>query len=215
MQTRILLVDDHQVVRDGLRLVIREQSDMEIVGEAEHGVTALSETTRLQPDIIIMDIHLDDMSGIEVSRQVLGMNPKIKIIILSAYPDTELVNEAVEAGVSGYILKSNSSGEILQAIRIVMSGKMYLCSDATTALMLSYKKLIENKTLPTGPKLSERELDVLKLIAEGLRTKEIADRLNLGVKTVETHRANLMIKLKCASPVDLVKYALREGITTL
>jgi DNA-binding NarL/FixJ family response regulator len=141
--------------------------------------------------------------------------PGARIIILSAYPDPDLVKEAVQIGVAAYLLKSNASTEILKAIRTVLSGKTYLCVDAANVLMMNYRQLIQDRAPREKVALSDRELDVLKLIAEGLRTKEIADRLNIGIKTVETHRAHLMSKLGCKSPVELAKYALREGIAPL
>lgn len=215
MKTKIFLVDDHQVVRDGLRLIIQSQADMEVAGEAANGRDALTECVNSRPDIVIMDIHMEDTNGLEVSRQIISQLPGARIIILSAYPDPDLVKEAVQIGVAAYLLKSNASTEILKAIRTVLSGKNYLCMDAANVLMMNYKQLIQEQAPREKAELSDRELDVLKLIAEGLRTKEIADRLNIGIKTVETHRAHLMSKLGCKSPVELAKYALREGIAPL
>jgi DNA-binding NarL/FixJ family response regulator len=215
MSIRILLVDDHQSVRDGLGFVIRTQADMEVVGEAANGEAARAKVAEVEPDLIMMDVHLPDTTGIEVTRQVLERFAKVRIIILSADPDEELVNQALRAGASGYLLKTNPTAEVLQAIRFVMAGKTFLSPEVASTVAASYRQLLNGKAGPKKPELSGREREVLKLIAEGLRTKDIAVRLNLGVKTVETHRANLMAKLKCTSTVELARYALREGIASL
>lgn len=214
-KAKILLVDDHQVVRDGMRFAIKQQSDMEVVGEAENGPEALKLAAALKPDLIVMDLRLGEASGIDVTREVLAVSPGSQIVILSAYPDSEYVNEAVQAGVRGYVLKSNASLEILEAIRTVLDGKFYLTNEIAGLVMENYRKMLAAQGAPPKPALSEREVDVLRLLAEGLRLKEIANRLNISAKTVESHRANLLKKLRCESTVALARYAIQEGISPL
>ncbi len=214
MSIKILLVDDHEVVRHGLRAVVRREPDMIVVGEAGDGASALRQAAELLPDAVVLDVHMAGMDGIEASRQILARLPKTKILILSAFPDPELVDRALRAGVSGYVLKANASGEILWAIRAMMAGKTYLCPEVATTLVAAYTAKIAAKPAPAKPVLSEREQEVLKLTAEGLRTKEIAQRMNIGVRTVETYRKRLMEKVGCRGTVELTRFALREGIVS-
>jgi len=215
MKARILLVDDHEVLRDGLRMKIRQQPDMEVVGEAGNGQAALERIQELSPDLVVVDVHMEDMTGIDLTRQVLRDHPRMKIVVLSAYPDSDLVSQAVQAGVCGYVLKANAGDDLIRALRTVLAGKSYFCPEVATVLMEDYRRLLSTKDCPPPSPLSEREREVLKLTAEGVRTKEIADRLHISLKTVETHRAHLMTKLGCASVVELTRYALREGIASL
>jgi DNA-binding NarL/FixJ family response regulator len=159
-----------------------------------------------------MDISMPGDNGLEVSRQIKAAHPEIKIIILSALADEDYVSQAIKANLNGYLLKANAAQELIFAIRAVMSGHTFLSPEITTAVMGVYKEMISAKTSAEHPLLSERELQVLKLISEGLRAKEIADRLNIGVKTVDTYRARLMTKLNCTSTAELVRYAIRERI---
>jgi DNA-binding NarL/FixJ family response regulator len=215
VKARILLVDDHEVVRDGLRLKIRHQPDMEVIGEAGNGRVALERAKALSPDLVLVDIHMEGMNGIELSRQLLREHPQMKIVVLSAFPDPDTVNQAVQAGVCGYLLKANAADDLLRAIRVVLAGKTYFCPEVAAAVVADYRRLLLAKENPPPPLLSEREREVLKLTAEGARTKEIAAQLHISLKTVETHRAHLMTKLGCSSVVELTRYALREGIASL
>ncbi len=205
----ILLVDDHRIVRNGLRLTIQQHSDLVVVGEASDGRSALEQATALAPDLVIMDIHLPDIDGILVSRQILERQPSIKIITLSADADMILVNSALQSGVSGYILKDSPPEQLIQAIRSGSEGKIYLCPEVATAVVQGYKKTL----LAQDPHLlSERERQVLKLIAQGRRNKEIAAELGVSTKSVETYRSRMMAKLGYANAAELVRYAVREGI---
>lgn len=211
---RIILVDDHPMMRDGLRYAIQTQPDMQVVAEAGNGVVALEQVRIHQPDLVMMDISMPGDNGLEVSRQIRAEFPGIKIIILSAMADQEYVSQAIKLSLNGYLLKANAPQELIAAIRAVISGHIFLSPEITTAVMGVYKDFIHEKDAAAQTLLSERELQVLKLIAEGLRAKEIAERLKIGVKTVDTYRARLMTKLNCNSTAELVRYAIREKIVT-
>jgi DNA-binding NarL/FixJ family response regulator len=175
----------------------------------------LLKTAELNPDLIVMDIELPGMGGIEVSRRLLTESPGRKIVVLSAYSNPSLIREALAVGVRAYLLKTNPTEQLIDAIQFAMAGKTYLCPEVASEMATVYKELVTAPSLPQRPQLSPREEQVLKLIAEGLRTKDIALRLNIGVKTVETHRAKLISKLGCSGSVDLAKYALRTGLASL
>lgn len=212
----VLLVDDHQIMRYGLRSLIAGQDDMTVVGAAGDGATALDEARSQSPDVVIMDIHLKDESGIEVSRVILAENPSVKIIAYSSDSDLTLVNEALHAGVSGYVTKENTSDELIQAIRSVLDHRVYLSPGISTLVVNDYIKIQNEQTVPVSkPTLTDRELQLLKLVAEGRRNKEIAEALDVTVKSVETYRARLMKKLGCASTNEMVRYAIREGVAPL
>jgi len=215
MSIRILLVDDHQMMLEGLRLMIQREKDLEVVGVATNGKAAIENSLKLSPNLIIMDIQLKELDGIDISQRILSQSPQVKIVILSALADTDLVNRAMQAGIHGYLLKASAMEDLTRTIRCVMAGNTYLCPEATNALVHNYRALLAEKKAPEKPVFSEREREVLKLTAEGLRVKEIADKLNISIKTVETHRSHLMTKLECASVVDLTRFAIREGIVSL
>ena len=209
---KIILVDDHPMMRDGLRYAIQTQPDMKVVAEAGNGVAALDVVGQHKPDLILMDISMPGANGIDVSLQIRSLYPQIKIIILSGLADEGYVSQTIKAGLNGYMLKANAATELISAIRAVMDGHMFLSPEVTCAVMAQYKEFLNTKSTPAASLLSKRELEVLKLVAEGLRTKEIADRLKIGVKTVDTYRARLMTKLNCNSTIELVRYAIRQGI---
>ena len=208
MSTRILLVDDHQIVRDGLRLLLQEQPDFEIVGEANSSHAACQSAEKLKPDIIVTDVEMPGLSGIDLARTVHAAHPHIKIIVLTAHAEAHFVNEALQAGVSGYILKVN-------AVRSVLAGRVYLCPEVSTVVVREYQRQMNTPGGAGLQALSEREREVLARIADGLSTKEIAAVLNLSVKTIETHRLHIMAKLKVNSVAELTKHAIREGLSTL
>lgn len=212
MQTRILLVDDYQIVREGVRLMLLKEAGFEVVGVADNGADAVEKARTLVPDLVLMDIDLGDMSGIEASRQILGFAPQTRILMLSGMVDAQVVNEGIAAGVNGFILKTNAADELIRAIRVVMDGYSYLCREMSDFVVNNYKQILARRATPDKKVLTERETEVLRLTAEGLRMKDIANRLNIGVKTVETHRSNLMKKLVCGSSAELTRYAIREGI---
>lgn len=211
MGIRLLLVDDHTMFRAGLRSLLQAHYPDVVVDEAEDGATALRCAEVEKPTVVLLDIHLPDQSGLEVCRQLHTCCATARVIMLSAEADLSYVNEALKVGASAYLLKSCAPEELRQAIDMVLGGKLYLCAEANQAILENYSQALRACT-SERPLLSGREQEVLRYIAEGLRTKEIAARLQLGVKSVETYRRRLMKKLACSSTAELVRYALREGI---
>lgn len=214
MKKTILLVDDHKMMRDGLRLFVQQEGDLEVVGEASDGESGVALAQKLNPDLIIMDIDLPDIDGIEVSRRVQAMGRQTKILFLSGYCDQQFVGDALTAGAAGYVLKANAASELLQAIRSIFEGQVYLSPEASRELVNAFQKKRTAGPV-TERALSQRETEVLRLLAEGRSTKEIATDLGISPKTVETHRQRIMAKLNLSNVADLTKYALREGLISL
>ena len=213
MSLKILLVDDHHMFLKGLRLILEQEYAHEaVVTEAATASSAWEQARELKPDLFVIDIHLPDGDGIGLSRQILAESPAAKIIILSGETHLSFINDALQAGVAGYLLKENAPDELLTAIAAVQTGKMYLCSEANTAVLNDYKQHLAAKGTAAKPVLSAREREVLQLVARGCRTKEIADHLGVGVKSVETYRRRLIKKLGCNGTVDLVRRAMRQGL---
>ena len=204
----IILADDHKMVREGLKSIIEKQPNMKIIAEANNGASAIALSKQYKPDVVVMDISMPDISGIDATRTILGSCPKTRIMILSMHADSRFVKEAVDAGALGYVLKDSASEELIFAIRKVYNGEAFLSSKITESMI----KNLNN----TGTEiaLSSRELEVLKFIAEGLATKGIASKLGISAKTVEAHRHQIMEKLQIHSVAELTKYAIREGITS-
>lgn len=211
IKIRVAIVDDHEIVLQGLRRVLAAEPDMEVVAEASDAREAIERISASKPDVAILDLELPGSNGILLMRELLQNHPKTKVIIFSAHISTQYIREAVNAGVSGYLGKIHKSGEIPLAVRTVQTGQLYLCAEAATALAKEYRK----KSNADGSLLSSREQDVLKKIAEGRSTKEIAGELHVSVKTVESHRQKLMEKLEVHSVAELTKYAIRQGITRI
>jgi DNA-binding NarL/FixJ family response regulator len=211
MNPRFLLVDDHAIFRAGLRAMIQSRYADAELAEAGDAAAAVKLAEDLKPDLIVMDIHLPDQNGLETSRQILAHSPSAKIIILSAEPDLSYVKDALKTGVLAYLLKTDAPEELPAAMEAVLAGKLYLCPAANEAVLQDYRHVI-TAAPAAHPQLSARELEVLRAIADGLRAKDIAARLQVGVKTVETYRRRLMKKLALDSTAELVRYALREGI---
>jgi two-component system response regulator NreC len=212
MNVKILLVDDHPIVLRGLREVVAQQPNFALVGEATTGAMALKLARELIPDLVVMDIHLPDMNGIEASRQMLNDLPAIKIIIFSGDASRSSVNAALEAGVRGYLLKNIACEELMHATNMVMEGRLYLSYDASAGILEDYQRSLVQGSEPLKTGLSEREKQLLRLVAEGQRNKEIAGQLAISIKSVETHRSRVMKKLGCSSTAELIRYAIREGI---
>lgn len=215
MTTRIVIVDDHQIFRQGLKVLFEQEPDMEVVGEAEDGRRAMTMIGELVPDIVVMDVKMPDLDGIEASRQILSELPDVKIIALSIYSDRRFVTDMLKSGAHGYLLKDSAFEELIQAIRLVISNKTYLSP------RLAENVVKVNTTIHLSPGssvyslLTSRECDILELIAKGKRTSQIAKILNISVKTVETHRQHIMLKLGTRSVAKLTKYAIREGLISL
>lgn len=214
---RVLIVDDHQVLREGLRSLLANEEDIEVAGEAGDGRTAIEKVQELHPHLILMDINMPDMNGISASSKILADYPDAKIIILSIHSDKRFVEQAIRTGVHGYLLKNCAYDELVDAIRTVNRGQFYLSRGIADLVIEDYRTILTNKEKEPcpGDSLTTREREVLQLVAEGLTNKQIADRMNLGVKTIETYRQRIMDKLDIHNVAQLIKFAIREGITTL
>ncbi len=215
MTTKILIVDDHKIVRDGLRMLVEKQPGMEILGEAENGRTAVHLALKLVPDVIIMDISMADLNGIEATRQIQKEQSQIKIIALSMHSDRRYVKEMLEAGASAYLLKDCAFEELAQAIKSVLTNQIYLSAEITDIMIRNFVLKSPKNPSTAFVNLTSREREVLQLLAEGKSTKESAASLNVSIKTVESHRRQIMNKLNIHSIAQLTKYALKEGLTTL
>lgn len=215
MSIRILLADDHKIIREGLRALLVNQRDIDVIGEAEDGRSTVKLSHELSPDIVIMDISMPDMNGIEAARQIISRDSRIKVIALSVHSDKRFVIEMLNAGASGYLLKDCAFEELANAIRTVMSNRSYLSPAITDVMIQDYRNLLSRETLSVFSLLSPREREILQLFAEGKSTKEIAFDLAISIKTVETHRQQIMKKLDIHTIAELTKYAIKEGLTTL
>lgn len=215
MTIRILLVDDHKITRDGLRAMFEKLPDTEVVGEAESGREAVRLTKELKPAVIIMDISMPDLNGIDATRQILAESPKIKVIALSMYSDRRYVIGMLKAGVSGYLLKSCAFDELANAVNAVVKNRSYISPQIAETVMQDYTRKLTIDDTSTVSALTPREREVLQLIAEGLTSTQIASRLFVSEKTVSTHRRQIMEKLNIYSIAELTKYALKEGLTSL
>jgi DNA-binding NarL/FixJ family response regulator len=215
MATRILLADDHQITRSGLRALLEQQPDMAVVGEADNGRLAVRMAAELKPDVIVMDINMPELNGIEATRQIRTELPHTKIIALSMHSDKRYVAGMLKAGVSGYLLKNCAFDELVAAINSVIRHQSYLSPAIADTVMKDYTSILEGLDLSPASQLSSREREVLQLIAEGSSTRDISERIHVSVKTVETHRQQIMRKLNVRSVAELTKFALREGLTSL
>lgn len=214
MSIKVLVADDHKVVREGLRTLIEKQPGMEVIAEAENGRMALKLIKKLSPDIAIMDIAMPDLNGIEATRQIVAEAPSTKVIALSMHSDRQFVTRMMSAGASGYLLKDCAFEEVARAIRSVMARQTYLSPEIVSIVVKAFLRRSEPSDSMLSV-ISPREREVLQLIAEGKTTKQIALRLHISAKTVDTHRRNIMDKLDIHSIAELTKYAIREGLTFL
>ncbi len=215
MKTRVLLADDHKIVRDGLRVLIGRCDDMEVVAEAETGREAVRLSRKHLPEVVIMDISMPDLNGIDATRQILAEVKGVKVIALSMHSDKQYVDGMLRAGVSGYLLKDCAADELIQCIHIVLSGRICLSPGITGILVNEYLQPTKDQVLAAQTELSDREREVLQLIAEGHSTKDIAQSLHISIKTVESHRKNIMEKANLHTVAELTKYAIRHGLTSL
>ena len=215
MSTRILLADDHKIIREGLRALLEKEPDMEVVGEAQDGLTTIKLAKKLLPNIVIMDIGMPDMNGIDATRQIFSETQGIKVIALSMHSDRRFVLQMLKAGASGYLLKDSAFEELALAIKTVIAGQPYLSPKITDVVIKEYIISLPKNEESVFTKITVREREVLQLITEGKSTKQIAAFLNVSVKTIETHRQQIMEKLDIHSIAELTKYAIREGLTSL
>ena len=213
---RVLLVEDHAIVRKGVYFLLDSQSDIEVVGEASNGHEALAATRELQPDVVVMDINMPELNGLEATRQISKLYPEVKVLVLTMYSNEEYVLQLLQAGAAGYIVKQSIPDELLSAIRAVSNGDAFLSPSVSRNLIDEYLRYApsESKMEPYD-RLTDREREVMQLLVEGYSTKEIGKKLNISGKTVGVHRVNLMEKLEIQTVPDLVKYALRKGMISL
>lgn len=205
---RILLADDHSVVRQGFRAILAAQPDMEVVAEAANGREAVEQAQSLQPDVVVMDVAMPELNGIEATRRIQEEAPRARVLALSMHKDSVYVREILRAGARGYLLKDAIDTDLIAAVRSVAKGDGYISPSVSEAVLSDYRKHVTNPI----DLLSSREREVLQMIAEGLINKEIATRLNLSVYTVEAHRGRLMDKLNLHSSSELVRFAIRNGL---
>lgn len=214
MSLKVLLADDHKIVRDGLRTLLQKHPDIIVIAETENGRATVQAVNERRPDLVVMDIAMPDLNGIEATRQIAADHPGIKIIALSMHSDKRFVTEMLKAGASAYLLKDCAFEELLIAIRAVTENKIYLSPGIAGVVVEDF---IQSKKaeLSVFSVLTDREREVLQLLAEGQTTKEIAAHLEVSIKTVETHRVKIMDKLGIHTIAELTKYAIREGLTSL
>ena len=215
MKIKILLVDDHKILRDGICSIVKGYPDMEVIGEAADGIIAMRLVQELSPDVVIMDISMPNLNGIDATRKIIADHPKIKIIALSMHHDKQFVSEIFKAGASGYLLKDCAFDELEHAVRIVMDGKTYINPEIASLIIESLVNQPQATSQKAFSLLTDREREVLQLIAEGESTKEIAVMLSVSAKTIESHRRQVMGKLNIRNVAELTKYAIREGLTSV
>jgi len=213
MATKVLLVDDHEIMREGISALLRRYSEFEVVGQAADGRQALEMASRLQPDIVIMDVGMPNLNGVEATTQLLSINSHLKVMALSTHSDGAVVAKMVRAGARGYILKESAFEELIEGLNTLQDGRTFLCNKISKVVFSEYVDLVTNSKAMNGDGLSSREREVLQLVAEGHTTKEIAETLNLSTKTIDSHREHIMQKLGIRNIAGLTKYAIREGMT--
>lgn len=217
MRLRVLLADDHVLVGQGIGSLLRQDPEIELVGEAHSGRAAVALARQTKPDLVILDVVMQEMNGVEAARRITKENHKTKVIALSMYDTKACISSMFEAGASGYVLKTSAFDELSQAIGAVMAGEIYLCRSITAVIVKDYLKTLKpgSPLPPAPPVLSTRERKVLQLLAEGRSSREIARILGVSPKTIDSHRLHVMSKLKIPSIAGLTKYALREGLTSV
>jgi two-component system, NarL family, response regulator NreC len=214
MNIRIIIADDHTIVRHGLAKLIEAEDDMEVIAQTENGISTVELTRELSPDMVVMDVAMPDLNGIDATQQILHENSKIKVLALSMHSGKKFVTAMLQAGATGYLLKDCALEELIAAIRTVIDGKTYLSPSITDIVVQGYVRNTDHKDGSAFTILSQREREVLQLMAEGNTTKQIALRLHISPKTVEGHRLRLMNKLEIDNVAQLTKYAIQEGLTS-
>ncbi|MFC1476053.1 response regulator [Candidatus Zixiibacteriota bacterium] len=215
MSLKLLIADDHQVVREGLRSMLEKHPDFEVVGEASDGKAAVDLSRKLMPDVIIMDVAMPTMDGIDATRQITSKNPDAKIVALTVHPERPFMYEMLRAGAKGYLLKNSGFEELTRAIKTVMSGQTYLSPRVASTMVVDFVQPLNRENKDAKGILTPRETEVLQLLAQEKSTREIATHLRVSVKTIETHRRGIMKKLNINSVAGLTKYAVREGLASL
>lgn len=217
-KVKIIMVDDHQIVRDGIKALISDEPWIDIIGEASNHTELFALLNTLKPDMIMLDISMPEMSGIEIARQLTIDRPEIKLLMLSMYMSEEFITNAIEAGAKGYLTKTTTQEEILNALKVINEGGEFYSDSVSNILLKSFIKKTQNKVSDSKEQAiipTKRENEILKHFAEGLSNKEIADRLFISIRTVESHKNNIMQKLDLKSTVELIKYAIKNKIIEL
>ncbi len=210
---RIILADDHTVIRSGLRMLLERQTDMEVIGEAADGREAVDLAERESPDVAVIDIAMPNLNGIEAARQVVAKNPKVSVVILSMHSDESYIMRALKAGARAYLLKDSAEGDLIRAVRAVYEGKSFFSPTVSKLLLEDYVRQLQLKEKEDSYELlTTREREILQLLAEGKSNKDVANMLNLSLYTVETHRAHILQKLGLHTVPELILYAVRKGI---
>ena len=213
---RILLAEDHALVRDGLKSLLTAESDFTVVGEADNGEDAVALAHQFVPDIVLMDIGMERLNGVEATRELTRSELALKVVALSMHADVRYVSRMLLAGARGYLLKDSAFEELVNGIRAVMADKIFLSPEITEVVVSDYLQQLERQPDTSGPsKLTARQAEVLKLMVDGESNKAIAESLKVSVKTVESHRQQIMVKLGVRNTAELTKYAIREGLTSL
>jgi DNA-binding NarL/FixJ family response regulator len=215
MSITVLLAEDHKITRQGLRSLLEAEEDIEVVAEAENGRTAVELSKKHDPDVVIMDVSMPDMNGIIATKRITKNCPDVSVIALSMHSDSMFVTEMLKSGAAGYLLKDCAFEELNQAIRHVVAGKRYLSPSISGVVLDDYLQHTQREESDELEHLTEREREILQLMAEGKSTKQIAFQLHISIKTVETHRRQIMNKLNIFSVAELTKYAIRKGLTSL
>lgn len=215
MPNRILLADDHDMMRQGLRALLDNEADMTVVGEARDGREAVAMFNDLRPSVVVMDVAMPDMNGIEATKRIVAEKARAKVIALSMHSDPEFIRRMLEAGASGYLLKDCAFEEMIDAVRTVMENQVYLSPKVAGLVVTGYVHGKVRRSDPVIADLTSREREVLQMLAEGKTSKQIAATLDVSRKTVDTHRRNIMHKLDVYSVAELTKYAIREGLTSV
>jgi DNA-binding NarL/FixJ family response regulator len=212
---RILLADDHTLVRQGLRRILQEKPEWEVVGEAQDGREAVAQVIELKPDVVIMDIAMPNLNGTEATRQIIRRAPEVQVLVLSMHMDESYVLQTLRAGARGYLLKDSVDADLIRAVTAVSEGKSFFSPSVAKMMLDDYIRHLEQRGVTDRFELlSEREREVFQLIAEGNSNKEIAQMLSLSISTVETHRARIMEKLALHSTAEIILYAVRKGVLT-
>ncbi len=209
----VLLADDHRILREGVRSLLEKAGDMEVVGEAADGGEAVAKAQALSPDVVLMDITMPGMNGLEATRQIKALKPNIKVLILSMHESNQYISQFLRSGASGYVLKDTAASDLVGAIRAISQGDAFLYPSIARKLLEEYMQKVQSgEESESYDGLTGREREILKMIAEGKSNKEIADILSLSIRTVQAHRANLMAKLHMHDRTELVRYAIRKGL---
>jgi DNA-binding NarL/FixJ family response regulator len=216
-KVRLLVADDHETIRRGVRALIERQPGWEICGEAATGRESVKKALDLAPDVVILDIAMPELNGLEAARQILKANPQAEVLILTMHESEQLVKEVLAAGAHGYVLKSDAGGDLVAAVRALSNHKVFFTSTVAKTMLEEFRRAasMHSEAEPVSPHLTPREREILQLLAEGRTNRQIADILSLSIKTVETHRANIFTKLGFHSIGDLIRHAVRNKIVSI